>query len=447
MPAAVDLERGVLAALALGSLLTVITCSGARLEEPAAPTISAPTKQEAAPKKPATPAPRQATPTASAAASVPLAELSAAPADAAPPGATEPEAAPHVLDAFYAQLRELEAGTRTSHVRVLWMGDSHTAADFWTHVVRKELQKRFGAGGPGFVHIAVKHYRHSQALASHEGKWRTEPRNPAVSTRVEDGVFGLGGIRASFKDGSARAKVRLLESAVSKEASWDLMYRLPTAATRFKVTLAGKAHQLTSKKAGIQHFRAKSPPKSTLELEPVAGAPELFGVIVEDEQPGVVLDTLGINGARAATPLAWKQQPFVDLVRARAPSLFILAYGSNEVGANTPVERYATHYERLLGRLRLAAPGAACVLIGPTDQVKNGASHPRVSEIEEVQRQTAARLGCSYFSAWQAMGGEGSMSRWVNETPPLAQSDKVHLTRAGYQKVGEQIARHLLEGY
>ena len=41
-------------------------------------------------------------------------------------------------------LRELERKQRASHVRIVWLGDSHGAADFWSGAVRTALQERFG---------------------------------------------------------------------------------------------------------------------------------------------------------------------------------------------------------------------------------------------------------------------------------------------------------------
>ncbi|HKX39416.1 MAG TPA: hypothetical protein VJN20_12230, partial [Burkholderiales bacterium] len=54
---------------------------------------------------------------------------------------------------FYDALSALDRGERKEHVRIAWLGDSHAQADFWTGYLRRALQKRFGNGGPGFVHL------------------------------------------------------------------------------------------------------------------------------------------------------------------------------------------------------------------------------------------------------------------------------------------------------
>jgi lysophospholipase L1-like esterase len=74
-------------------------------------------------------------------------------------------------------------------------------------------------------------------------------------------------------------------------------------------------------------------------------------------------------------------------------------------------------------------------------------THPRVSELEAVEREAAERLGCLYVSAVSEMGGPGSLKRWAEQSPPLASPDHVHLTPDGYKLLGASIARVLLEGY
>src|SRR5262245_39409172 len=62
------------------------------------------------------------------------------------------------LARFHAALNQLERKQRKDHVRILWLGDSHGQADFWSGQLRKSLGERFGKGGPGFVHLGYKNY-------------------------------------------------------------------------------------------------------------------------------------------------------------------------------------------------------------------------------------------------------------------------------------------------
>src|SRR6185312_7646096 len=95
---------------------------------------------------------------------------------------------PRVLVHFRDALDALGSGRRTEPVRIAWLGDSHTAADFWTDAVRTALVARFGDGGPGFVSIGRKDYRHAGVKATRDGRWHTFPRKPSLWVRQEDGV-------------------------------------------------------------------------------------------------------------------------------------------------------------------------------------------------------------------------------------------------------------------
>src|SRR5690606_13635011 len=63
------------------------------------------------------------------------------PVEAAPLAVTEPPKPPEpvVGERTFAALRALERGQGET-VRITWLGDSHTAADFWTGEIRRRLQ-------------------------------------------------------------------------------------------------------------------------------------------------------------------------------------------------------------------------------------------------------------------------------------------------------------------
>jgi lysophospholipase L1-like esterase len=174
----------------------------------------------------------------------------------------------------------------------------------------------------------------------------------------------------------------------------------------------------------------------------------LFGVVVESAAGGVVVDTLGINGARVSTALAWDERAWIAELAARSPALVVIAYGTNEAASSLSAERWVKQLGELRERVRRAAPEADCLLLGPTDMAdSDGRSLPRVDELDRAAERAAPELGCGYFSLFHAMGGEGTIARWAKQSPPLATPDRVHLTSRGYEKLGAELATRLLEAY
>lgn len=353
------------------------------------------------------------------------------------------------LARFYEALEALGEHKRTAPVRVMWMGDSHVAADFMTDVVRGALQDAFVEGGPGFVRLGLDGYRHGQVQVIASGKWRKEPILPAQRTRVLDGVFGYGGIRTiPFAGASVRARAT---SKYTGNLRWTISYRLESGAA---LAVGLGSHQETLRaavvtdadhSAEIQYQTIEGAADQEFVVKHLAGSPEIFGAFCETLEPGVVLDTVGINGARAATALAWEPEQFAEAVSARSVDLLVLAYGTNEVFDKTDPARYQEHIEQIVTLVRSRTPDLPCWVIGAPDAATgDGRSRVRVTQVNEAQRLAAQSQACAFTSAYELMGGDRSFSQWMSARPALARGDHVHLTIAGYQRLGQSLADRLL---
>jgi len=339
-------------------------------------------------------------------------------------------------------------------LRIVWLGDSHTAADYLTGALRARLEKRFGVGGPGFVRVGLKPYRHTQVRWSCDGAWKIEPVPPPRRTLFDDGVFGLGGIRAVPDGAPAQASFELTPGSVRGSAHWQIWFSLKEGAS-FRVTLGGVSQVVSQASrvpelpgAGFASLSLEGLATDKLELLTLGGSPRFYGVTVEGSEPGIVLDAVGIDGARLATALAWSEASFETALRVRAPSLVALAFGTNEAFDADKIEKYRGQYRDVLSRVRLAAPDADCLVVGPPDAVAvAGGSEPRITELDELQRSIAAELGCGFVSQLKIMGGAGGYSRWARQTPQLARGDRLHLSAKGYEVMANAIGDELLAGY
>jgi hypothetical protein len=384
----------------------------------------------------------------------PGAPTAAASATGAAPSGPPSPAEQAKLPGFYKALHELEAKTRRRHARVLWLGDSHGAADFWSGALRTALQKRFGDGGPGFVHVGYKAYRHDGIDVDVEGTWGLRPKGPATTLVTGDGMFGLGGILLHGAEGGPRASIKVTDPSLPEQLSWELCYRLDQPSDAISVDLTGVPEQTLEvapgePAGGVHHMRLASKgatPK--LVVRPVGTKAELCGAIVETDpitRPGVVLDTLGINGAKFATPLAWDEKGWTAEVGHRDPVLAILEYGTNEA-TNDDVKPavQAEALTKLVERLRKIKPSLDCLVVGGTDRADK---EDYVPQLREAYRAAAAAAGCGYFDTWEVMGGKGSIKKWASESPPRAAKDGVHLTARGYRELGEKLYDELMKGY
>jgi lysophospholipase L1-like esterase len=362
------------------------------------------------------------------------------------------------LSAFHSALAKLEAGQLPGgKLRILAYGASHTQGDVYTSYLRHYLQSRFGDGGLGFVQMAKLDDRyHTLALQIASGGFSIQhaQRNAFGS----QGWFGLLGAAAIAASPYAHASIR--QNAARRDAmgavALDVYAMGDVESGGLKLFIDGKEQATWSTKSTspqlVVHSAASPTGFSDATVKPTGNGPvRLFGASVERPTPGIVVDTLGISGTRAANWLIWDEASWAQQVKLRNPYLITLAYGTNETSdEHQPIDRYERDLDRVLARLKRAAPQASCLLIGPGDVARKvrgvWVQRRRLEPVILVQRRQALAHGCAFWDARRFMG-EGGMARWVAATPRMASTDHVHLTRRGYVKLGLVLGDALLRAY
>jgi lysophospholipase L1-like esterase len=172
---------------------------------------------------------------------------------------------------------------------------------------------------------------------------------------------------------------------------------------------------------------------------------------VAENTTGVTYETLGINGAEASIILNWNEETLRSNIERRNPALIVLAYGTNEAGRKDwTLENYREMYSRLIQRLRMDAPTAAILVVGPADRTQKirkagWQTMEKIDVIAEAQRQAALANGCAFWDTQSKMGGKGSMLTWV--AAGMAQADHVHFTGPGYRMLGDAVFRDVMSQY
>jgi len=364
------------------------------------------------------------------------------------------------LASFHAALQALAEGRDPDgKVRVAMYGASGTAADISVGYLRTYLQARFGDGGPGFVPLVPlsKWYRHSEVTVAASKGWKKE--HAQIFKGRRDGLYGLLGASFTATARKQWTEVRPKDGSSSCEGitQAELFFlRQPGGGSFSLVIDGGPAQRVSTAGEAIEpgyHALDLPPGPHTVRIETLDQAEvRVFGVVLERQDPGVVVDVLGIDGTRGRNHLEWKEAVWADNLRRRAPDLYTLSYGTNEsVDAGLSIPVYAEDLREQLRRFRRVLPEASCVLLGPVDfpivEKDRILPRPVLREIVEAQRQVAAEEGCGFWDGIAFMGGELSMPAWVTSTPPLARKDHLHYTRRGGARKGMALADALMLGF
>lgn len=397
-----------------------------------------------------------------------------------PPLLTVPAGA---LDRFYAALDRAERGAADGRVLISMFGDSHTAGDQVTGLLRRQLGARFGKGGRGVVLAGrppVRHYYVREVGYASTGKWEAE----LVGARGAAPPYGLAGVRAHAERKTAEAWVETCGSCSTREVDrFDVFYLRTRTSGRLafrvdsgrwqKIPTRLAASAPTDRQASVLSVPARLG-HHRLSLRPAGGGPvELFAVALERGGPGVVVDGLGVTGRRLGHLHGADWDDIVGpQLAARAPSLVVLQYGTNEADdAKLDLGLVARQYDAVIARIRTWAPDAAILILGPPDLQKRAAGKAcdrrkppldpaappppecawrtpsTLPAVVEVERAAADRNQVAFYDTLAAFGGVEQMDAMLHLDPPLAFTDHVHLTQAGYERWAQGLLDQLLVGY
>ena len=226
-------------------------------------------------------------------------------------------------------------------------------------------------------------------------------------------------------------------------------------------------------------------PQTQADIQ-VVGSVRLFSLgATRTRGGGVTVSNLGVIGAQARSLLSRDSRVLEAELRAHAPDLILLAFGTNEgFDDDLNASEYAADYRDALALLRRLAPRSTIVAIGPPDAAtlrpdlyRGGGfdrydlcfplsederanyaglvagrddtlarwyAPPSLSVVRRIQRQAAAEAGLAFWD-WEArMGGPCSIDRMLRADPPGARSDHVHFNTVGGAMIGGWLADDLM---
>ncbi|MEO8130231.1 MAG: GDSL-type esterase/lipase family protein [Bryobacteraceae bacterium] len=356
------------------------------------------------------------------------------------------------LDHFYEALRQTEMRADGAVTRILHYGDSPTTADLITADLRILLQKQFGDAGHGYVLVAKPWawYGHRGFEISNSG-WQITPAN---QSEVRNGLFGLGGVVFRGSPGS----VSRLSTHDTDYTQVEIAYLHEPSGGLFEVLADGKLLGEIDTKypqiiSGFTSFPI--PPESKrFEIRVKSGNPRLFGAHFSKPGPGIIYNSLGVNGAYVAIlSRMFQERHWSEQLQHYKPDLIIVNYGTNEsVYASFVDTSYKKELREVIRRIHSAVPEASVLVMSPMDRgerLPTGeiASVPALVRLVNLQQQIAADTGCGFFNTFQAMGGPGTMGRWYNAEQRLVSADFIHPMPGGAKLVGNLLYRALTNGY
>ncbi len=311
-------------------------------------------------------------------------------------------------------------------VRILHYGDSQIEEDRITSGLREHFQEQFGGGGPGMM-PAQKWISKLTCYQSTSPELRYYVAYGTAEMRARHNSYGPMATVAH-----TGGNVRISYSAVKSD-------KFPHVRDYDRVTVLRNNPDGSGLQYLVQEFdTVRSKVSVTIE-----GPADIYGVLL-DQKTGVAMDNVPMRGSSGNIFTRITRNTLEPFFNNENVRLIILQYGGNSVpGLRTEksLHEFCKEIQRQILFFQEIAPDAKILYIGPSDMSTKIAGEMRtytlLPRFVELLDQYVTDCGASFWNLFDAMGGQGSMVRWVAARPQLAGEDYVHFTHKGAERVSD----------
>jgi hypothetical protein len=178
---------------------------------------------------------------------------------------------------------------------------------------------------------------------------------------------------------------------------------------------------------------------------------DVYGFSMESDS-GVFVDNFSFRGNSGLANQKVRQDIYSATHNCLDYDLIILEYGLNAITPNAnDFSWYENSMNQVIRYMKKSFPNASVLLVSVGDKGfrKDGIyqTDPGIPILVETQRRMAQENKIAFWSLYDAMGGSGTMVKWVEEEPALANKDYTHLNFQGAHKVGKLLFEKLMSEY
>ncbi|MBS0028694.1 hypothetical protein ACTJJ0_24870 [Chitinophaga sp. 22321] len=347
---------------------------------------------------------------------------------------------------FLTALQELKAGKRRK-VRIAYFGDSMIEGDLITGDLRDSLQRFFGGAGVGFVPVTsvVASFR-TTITHTFSTDWKDYHYKNSPPSNI---TLGLSG-HTFYPGGGSWVKYSPVKKPLlDKFQEISLLYGPASEGT---VTINDKAYTLSGNAPVNRLDLQQDTAQPSLMLRYSGSAQPFYGVCFENGN-GIYVDNYSFRGI-SGVELGHLSADMIRRMQQERPyDLVVMHYGANVLFRPelTDYSWYERPMKKVMDSLRQDLPGTSFLIVGTADKSYRKADKyitaPGVEALLKVQHDLAAGHGTAYWNLFAAMGGEGSMVKWVEGDTVMANKDYTHFNRTGAAKVGALLYKAIMNEY
>ncbi len=355
---------------------------------------------------------------------------------------------------FFEKLYQLE-NNKKGNVRIAYFGDSMTDGDMIVQDFRTAFQSQYGGKGVGFVAISSESAA-SRSSITHEfsANWKMQSY---LNVKYPIRPFGVNGHVFFNNDSINKSWVKF--TANNRKFTAQLDY--PTLFFGSSDNQYGEI----SYKIGKDTLYKKLIPKNILNTIVLSQSAvkslkvdfkksrsiPIYGFNFDDGQ-GVHVDNFSQRG-NSGIPISKFNVALMQSFQQKLNyDLIVLHYGTNVLNYGTKnYNWYERSMIKTINRLKECFPGVAILVISTADKSSKYDMEMKtdsaVVPLSTAQKRFALKTQSGFVNLYSLMGGSGSMTKWVEEEPVLANKDYTHFNFRGSKKVSDLLYKQLDAAY
>jgi len=355
------------------------------------------------------------------------------------------------INLFYEKLNRLQI-KGDNKISILHIGDSHIQADWFSGRLRQRFQQTFpgGNGGPGFV------FPYSAATTNGSNSYTVNSTKNWIACRnvqkTKNCALGISGISISTSSATAEFSLKMnIENDLAYDFNSIIVFATSDSNSfeininNFLLTKKIPTSDTTAAFFYIANNYTDNFQFCLKQTDSLQNRFILYGLILQNTDPGIIYQAIGINGAEAESYL--NSPRFTPELAIINPDLVIVSLGTNDCyKAGWISADFQNNMSALVDSINKAVPNAAIILTTPPDHYRHKKSiNADVNIVKQILFNIADQKNIAIWDLFSVMGGLYSIDYWHNEG--LTAKDKIHFNRKGYILQGDIFFNAFLKNY
>ncbi len=170
----------------------------------------------------------------------------------------------------------------------------------------------------------------------------------------------------------------------------------------------------------------------------------LNGIVLENDNPGILYHNIGINGAKLSDYN--KYSIFFEQLKVLQPDLIIVSLGTNESFDKLKTDKFITTLDLFLQNIKTHNKNTNFLISTPPPSLfERRLPNNFIADYSEKLKNIAPENSYAVWDLYNQMNGFYGISKIIKQK--FMAPDRVHYTKTGYEKQGVLLAEALLKSF